>query len=157
MKKITFILFALVAGTTFAQTTVSSTAEIIEAITFEETSDLSFGRVDNTAGFVTIEATPAGTASGKTQVGGSTSSAALKVSGAISETYSITLSTTATLTETGGNTLPVTSINHNASTSPSLDGINGEDTFNIGGTLTLAGGETPGTYSGNIDVTVSYN
>ncbi len=155
MKKITFILFALIAGTTFAQsTTVSTAAEIIEAITFTEIAGLNFGKVDNTAGSVIISTT-GGVTGTKTQVsGGTTSAAELTVSGAANETYSITVPTTTTLTGPG-TALNVTGLNHNST--GNLDATTGEETVNIGGTLTVPGGQTIGAYSGTISVTVSYN
>lgn len=155
MKKITFILFALIAGTTFAQTNITSSAEIIEAISFVENSGLNFGKVDNAAGTVII--TPAGGVSGKTQIsGGSAVAGKLTVSGEAGEAYSLTVSETATLTAPTSETMDVTAINHDAAALPVL-GENGDDIVNIGGTLTVGANQTAGTYTGTISVTVSYN
>jgi hypothetical protein len=49
MKKITFILFALIAGTSFAQNSrlklkALVNAEIVSPITIEKAIDLNFGR-----------------------------------------------------------------------------------------------------------------
>ena len=153
MKKITFILFALIAGTTFGQTTISSSAEIIEAISFVENSGLSFGKIDNAAGTVTI--TPAGVITGKTQIsGGSALAGKLTVSGEAEEAYSLTVSETAVLTGPSSATMNVSAINHNAS--EILD-ASGDEIVNIGGTLTVGEGQAAGTYEGTISVTVSYN
>jgi len=153
MKKITFILFALIAGTTFAQTTITSAAEIVEAISFSETTGLNFGKVDNSAGIVTI--TPAGVVSGKTQVfGGSTSAASLLVSGSADENYSITVSETASLAGPDSATLSVSGITHNATETLS---DTGEETVKIGGILTVDADQAAGNYTGTISVTVSYN
>ncbi|HSM62882.1 MAG TPA: DUF4402 domain-containing protein, partial [Gillisia sp.] len=67
MKKITFILFALIAGTTFAQNTANdaaiTTAEIVSPLSITKNRALNFGRIiGGTAGggTVTIAATDAG-------------------------------------------------------------------------------------------------
>lgn len=153
MKKITFVLFALIAGTTFAQTNVTSSAEIIEAITLTENAGLNFGKIDNTAGIVDI--TPGGVVTGKTQVaGGTTSAAALTVSGAPDEAYTITVPLTASLSGPSSATLSVTGIEHNST--QTLDAL-GNETVNIGGTLNVGTDQTAGSYTGTISVTVSYN
>lgn len=153
MKKITFILIALFTGTAFAQTNVTASAEIVEAITLTENVGLSFGKVDNTAGTVIINSdnSVAGT---KTQItGGTTSAAELTVSGSKDENYTITVPATTTLSGPGAD-LNVTGLSHNAT--QTLDS-NGKETVNIGGTLTVPNGQTSGSYSGTISVTVSYN
>lgn len=153
MKKITFIMFALIAGTTFAQTTVSSAAEIVEAISFTENTGLNFGKVDNTAGIVTI--TTDGVVSGKTQIaGGTTSAASLAVSGEAEEAYTITVPTAATLNGPSSATLSITDVDHNSSLVLDADG---KETVNIGGTLNVGANQTAGAYTGTISVTVSYN
>lgn len=153
MKKITFILFALITGTAFAQTTVSTAAEIIEAITLTENAGLNFGKIDNTAGIVDI--TPGGVVTGKTQVaGGTTSSAQLTVSGAPDEAYTITVPGTSSLAGPSSATLSVTGIVHNST--QTLD-ASGNETVNIGGTLNVETDQIAGSYTGTISVTVSYN
>ncbi|SDL14170.1 protein of unknown function [Salinimicrobium catena] len=154
MKKITFILLVLLTtGTAFGQTTVSTAAEIIEAITFTEASGLNFGKVDNTAGTVIIDfdGTPSGT---KSQItGGSPSAAVLNVTGEASESYNIILSSTATLSGPGPD-MNVTEIAHDAN--QTLD-VDGKETVNIGGKLTVGTNQIAGSYSGSISITVSYN
>lgn len=154
MKKITFILLMLISGTVFGQTTVSTTAEIIEAIKFTEVTGLNFGKVDNTAGTVIIDF--AGAASGtKTQItGGTVSAAELTVTGEPDEAYSITVSPTATLSDGGSGTMNVTAISHDAT--ETLDS-SGNETVHIGGTLTVGASQTTGSYTGTISVTVAYN
>lgn len=151
MKKITFILLALISGTAFGQSTVSSSAEIIEAISFVENTGLNFGKVDNSAGTVTIAFD--GTSTGKTQIaGGTTTAGDLTVSGEPNEAYNITVSGTATLN--GPGTMNITGITHNGT--GSLDAA-GDETFQIGGVLNVGDGQATGTYSGSISVTVAYN
>ncbi|MFD0975657.1 DUF4402 domain-containing protein [Salinimicrobium gaetbulicola] len=155
MKKITLLLLMLISGTAFGQTTVSSAAEIIEAIKFTEVTGLNFGKLDNTAGTVIIDyaGTPTGT---KTQIaGGVVSAAELTVTGEPDEAYSITVGETATLTESVSSaTMDVTGITHDAN--ETLD-ASGNETVHIGGTLTVGASQTTGSYTGTISVTVAYN
>lgn len=154
MKKITFILLVLLTGTAFGQTPVTSSAEIIEAITLTEVTGLNFGKVDNTAGTVIIST--AGVVTGtKTQIsGGTTSAAELTVTGEPNEAYTITVPTTTTLSDGGSATMDVTGIDHNAT--QVLD-ASGNETVNLGGTLTVGATQTTGSYTGTISVTVAYN
>lgn len=154
MKKITFILFAFIAGTAFGQTTIDSSAEIIAAISFEENTPLNFGRVDNTAGTVGIST--AGAVTGKTQIpGAGPTPGKLTVTGEPNELYFFTVSETATLTEAASSQIMnVQAIVHDAT--EKLDDL-GKEVVIIGGELTVTEGQATGTYFGTISVTVSYN
>ena len=106
------------------------------------------------AGTVTI--TPAG---GRTLVNvigwvGSFNAAGFSVTGEGSQTYAITLPSSATLTS-GGNTMTVDTFTHDAGGSPTLSG--GSDSFNVGATLQVGGSQAAGVYSGTYAVTVNYN
>jgi len=81
-------------------------------------------------------------------------SGAFSVTGQGTSTYSITLPTTIALTS-GANTMTVSALNHNAGLTPALAA--GAATFKVGGTLTAAGGQATGTYTGSYSVVVNYN
>ncbi len=155
MKKITFILLALLSGTAFGQSTVSSSAEIIQAISFSENKGLNFGKVDNGAGTVIIGTNGSTNGGTKTKqiAGGAPGPADLTVKGEPDEAYNIIVNPLTTLSGSGSS-MDVIDINHNGT--GILDAA-GEEIFQIGGTLKVNAGQATGTYTGTVSVTVSYN
>lgn len=157
MKKITFILFALIAGTAFGQNAVSQanvSAEIIEALTLNKNRDLNFGQIiaGNGAETVTIAATPAGTRTISTGANapGITPTSAMFTITASDYTYTITMTDT-DLSGTDLTTMLLTPVS-------SLGGAStGDKILYIGGELDVAASQEVGSYTGQVEVTISYN
>ena len=160
MKKfvIAAVAVALSSGSAYAATANgSATAEIVQAITLTHTptASLNFGMIDaGTGGSVTVTSTGTGTAGGgATLVLGSTNTAdAFTVSGSPLRTY--TISTAAGTVTSGLNSMSFT-------TTPSaptgaLAAITGTGAFTVGGTLTVAGAQPTGSYTGSYVATVLY-
>jgi len=161
MKKITFILFALIAGTTFAQNSANETAtvnaEIVETIGITSAGALNFGKftTGTTAGTVVIAplATPTRVFTPTNMEIGAFSTFGVPtftVTKDDNATYSIVLTDT---NPTDG----TTSLNlNNLTHSLSSDGGNTATEFTVGGTLNVPSASTPGTYTGEVSVTVTY-
>ncbi len=135
----------------------AATAEVVAPITLEHVSGaaLNFGTftTGDAGGTVVVDLAGVGTATGEvTLLAGSVEAAdAFNVSGDANRSFSIT-------TAGGSVTNGSDSMNFNTSadTSGALDAA-GAAAFSVGGTLTIAGGESAGTYTGSYDVTVAYN
>jgi hypothetical protein len=160
MKKITFILFALIVGTGFAQNNAQGTAEafaeIVSPITISETgSDLNFGKIakDGTAGTVIIGLDGNRTGTASVIPDSETTAAGFTVTAAASTPFIITLPNSVTLTGTDG-TMIVDEFNHNLGDNPTGTGSN-QDLL-IGATLNVGASQNEGLYSGTINVTVAY-
>jgi hypothetical protein len=126
-------------------------------ISISNTGSLNFGKAapTGTAGTVTITAAGARSAVNVDLFGGGTVGAAgFSVTGYNSQTYAITLPSSATLTS-GGNTMTVDTFTHDAGGSPTLAA--GSDSFNVGATLHVGASQAAGAYTANFTVTVSYN
>lgn len=163
MKKITFILFALIAGTTFAQDSKSATAnaaaDIVSPIGISAQQDLNFGKVaNNTAGTVVIS--NEGVVTGLSQIGGSApKAAAFDITAANGFAYTITLpGSDIELTHSNGtgtnDIMIVNNFNHNATTTT---GSGSAQEIGVGATLNVDASQATGNYTGTFDVTVSYN
>jgi len=158
MKKITFILFALIAGTTFAQDSADAltSADIVSPITIVKTVNFNFGQVSNAGGTVIIatDNTVTGTA---TKVGTITpTAAAFTVNATDQYTYAVSLPADVTLvnqTGSGNEEMTVNALGDDSS----LKGTGSDETFGVGGTLTVGSSQTPGYYKGTMTVGVSYN
>lgn len=160
MKKITFILFALIAGTTFAQESASGEAtafaDIVSPITITKNTDLNFGRIaNNETGTVVVASDGTYAASSLDQINGGASptAATFIVNAASGFAYSVTLPSTATLLN-GENSLTVNNFTSNAGETPTGNGS--DQTVGVGATLNVTTGQPTGVYSGNFEVTVSY-
>ena len=172
MKKLTLIFaVAMIALTskTFAQDrqeateTASSTATVITPISLTNVSGINFGTiaVDATApGTVIIASDATYSTTGLVTVTAETTPApaTFTVSGQDTYAYNIVLPTTDIILSdeaTTANTMILNAITSNASGSTGT----GAETFNVGGTLNVAGGQTAGTYTNadELSVTVYYN
>lgn len=174
MKKIKFLVAVVaVMGFTadaFAQQTSSATANtsatIIQPIAIVKTADMNFG---NVAVHTTNNGTVVlGTSNNRSSTGGVTlpvatpgtvTSATFDVTGAANYTYSITLpSSPVVLDDNNGHNMNVTTFVSNPTPTGTLD-ANGEETISVGATLTVTGGQAPGTYESDQDfaVIVNYN
>jgi len=167
MKKITFILFALITGTTFAQDSASETAtvnaEIVMPISIENSRGLNFGRLIGTAGTATIATTATGERTGDSDVlaatgKGSTApqSGLFAINAADEYTFSIKLDAPENLQiGTEGATLAITFAHNLAATGNAGSGTT-EIPLYLGGTVTLVDQQSEGSYSGTVGVTVAY-
>ncbi|MFK4004563.1 DUF4402 domain-containing protein [Qipengyuania sp. NPDC077563] len=135
----------------------AATAEVVAPITLAHQTGaaLDFGTftTGTNGGTVTVDLTGAGVATADvTLIGGSVEAADLfDVTGDVNRSFAI--STTPGSVSNGTDTMNFTT---SAPASASLNG-SGAASFAVGGVLTVAGGESSGSYTGTYDVTVSYN
>ena len=156
MKKITFVLFAFIAGTAFGQESANATvsADIVSPITIKSNGDnLNFGKVlKSTGGTVTVS--PDGTRNGTNSIiveSSAFSAATFTINAA--EAYNFTIAIPDITLNNGTDDLEVTDFNHNLS---SLEGTGTDLPFNIGGTLNVETTDSDGAYTGTVTVTVAY-
>ncbi|MFN4764068.1 DUF4402 domain-containing protein [Gillisia sp. Q332] len=171
MKKITFIFFALIAGTGFAQFTQESAegtadvnAQIVSPIEITNGTALNFGSINGTAtgGNVNVSTTGARTFDNPDMVittATAITAAAFEITAALDYSYSISIPATS-LTGTGV-AMPITFINSLGSTdaaglTQNVVGTGTTQNLNVGGVLTVGDGQTLGAYSGTVKVTVAY-
>lgn len=142
----------------------TTSATIITPISISKTTDMNFGNVAvqaATAGTVLLA--PGGT---RTQTGGVTlpatagtvSAAAFEVTGQANYTYSITLPTSVTISNS--DTTPATMTVDTFTSTPTPTGTlsaGGAETINVGATLNVAAAQAGGTYSNTTDLTVTVN
>jgi hypothetical protein len=168
MKKL-LVIAVLALGFTSAKAqqtsnaTADASATIITPISISKTADMNFGNiaVSASAGGTVILA-PAGT---RTTTGnvtlpattGSPAAAAFTVTGQGNYTYSITLPSSATLSDGQSHTMSVGSFTSTPSSTGTLS--SGTQNITVGATLTVAAGQATGTYttSSPFTVTVNYN
>ncbi len=177
MKKLIIFFAAIVMIVGFSTKVMAQATEntaagatIITPISITETAAFNFGTM------AVLAATPGtcvlSTQGVRSQTGGvnlsvqapTAANAAYDVTGAVSTTYAITLPGSITVTETLGGieTMSIgTLLARPASAGAdqltgTLDG-SGDDSFTVGGTLTVAAAQLVGTYTGTFDVTVAYN
>jgi hypothetical protein len=162
MKKITFILFALIAGTTFAQNSAfdsaTASAEIVAPISVTwNNAVLDFGLIaqDVANGDVVIDVNGARTIPAAMKVGVNTgySVPTFTVSHGNDLAYGVETSITQpTAPAAGGLTLKTVTTSLASTTTTTAD------SFQIGATLSVLAGTTVGQYNdGAIKVTVTYN
>jgi len=165
MKKITFILLALISGTAFAQdasATATVNAEIVTPIEITEGTDLNFGSIVaagggnvrvNTAGTRTFSNNDMDVATATT-----ISAASFNVTAADQYSYSISIPSIV-LTDVAGDgaDMPV-SFTHlvNGQSDGNATGSGIAQELLVGGLLTVASGQTEGVYDGEVTVTVAY-
>ena len=147
---------AFAAGNTASGSGVA-TATVIAPITLTHTSGaaLGFGKfTTGTGGTVVVSAAGAGSVTGDvTFVTGSANSAdAFTVAGDAGRSF--TISTGTGNVSAGGGDIPFTT---SASAATGTLDTAGAASFTVGGTLTLAGTEPAGDYSGSYTATVTYN
>jgi hypothetical protein len=156
---------SLTTGANAATTaTAGATAEILSSINIVKDTDLDFGQIAvNGAGTVKIDtgATPADTCSANLVCAGTKTRAGFTVTGARNLGVLVTLPSSAvTLTGSGGGTMSLgsfTSYFPTGTTLTAASGTIGTTTIDVGGTLTVAAGQTTGVYTGSFDVSVAYN
>lgn len=135
-------------------------ATVVEPLTLTKVDDLDFGTFtvdDVTAGTVVMAPNDSRSATGGvTLVLADVGQAAeFDVAGDPNRAFTVTLPPNSTIELSGpGANMPVDDFMHDSG--EMTDG-SGNDTFHVGATLSVAGGQTPGSYSGSFDVTVEYN
>ncbi|TVZ28392.1 uncharacterized protein DUF4402 [Gillisia sp. Hel_I_86] len=160
MKKITFVLIALITGTTFAQNSKTATApvnaEIVSPIGITRDTDTSmdFGKFTTS----TAAATVVLSANGATRTFSATDMEiaaygtfdvpAFTVTKDADALYKVAMS----VTTQPGTEMTLTNLTHTLG----ADGANDESTFSIGGTLNVPADATAGAQSGLVSVTVTY-
>jgi len=166
MKKLVFLfaglfLMAISAESVRAQdhatATANAAATIVTPISITKTVDLNFGAIvpSDAAGTVTV-----GTDNSISGTGGVTlipqlgahSAASFTVNGAIGALFYVTLPGDVTISSA---TESMTVSDFTSSATGALDASGAED-FNVGATLAVAASQSPGTYEGTFDVTVTY-
>ncbi|MBZ9729017.1 DUF4402 domain-containing protein [Salegentibacter sp. JZCK2] len=155
MKKITFILLALISGTAFAQesATAIAAADIVSPLSITVTQDLNFGKVSNNIEGDVIIATD-GTFTGLSQIGNTTPTAAIfSVTAADGYRYNVTTPGSANLVS-GANSITVDAFTDNAGAEPT--GTGNAQTIGVGATLNVAANQPTGNYTGTFDVSVAY-
>lgn len=174
MKKSTLIALSVVAvaallvpaGSAMAQSASaagSATATIVRPLTLAASDTLRFGNiaVGTTGGTVTI--TPANVLSfsgDSTPISGlPTGPASFNVTGASSLGFSISLpSTSTTITNgTAAQDMTVSPLTLSAASGTLSSAALGLASFTVGGTLTVAGSQAAGNYTGTFNVMVAYN
>lgn len=131
------------------------------SLSVSKTQDLSFGALvaGSTGGTVVVTAAGNRSKTGGVTLftqGGTVSAAAFTVSGgpaSTSCTLSLPADNTATLSRTGGGSMPLTGFTSSVGSSLSLN-PSGAGSFAVGATLNVAAGQTPGSY-GPADFTVT--
>ena len=161
MKKITFILFALIAGTGFAQGTsdedsgiATVNAEIVSPISIEDGSDLDFGRIIGNEDGGTVTVSTAGARTGDNDLLDPTNegqAASFDITAADTYNYSIAIPDI-TLTGDGDNM----AVNFDSSLGNASVGEGAVQTLNVGGDLTVNASQAEGAYTGEVTVTVAY-
>lgn len=173
MKKTILNLFAIgmivaFSNSAMAQNTANSdataSATIIAPIAINKTSDLIFGTVINNSGTITLDTNGAVSSLDNALIGNdiTTAAAAFGVIGEIGYTYAIILPETATLSDTGVETMIVNNFtchsatNNNALLAGTLNGT-GTDIVTVGADLIVGASQVSGDYTGTFNVIVSYN
>lgn len=147
-----------------ASATASSSSTVVTPITITKSADLAFGKfAAGTGGTVTVSTSGARTVSGAvTGMSSTTTAAKFDVAGETGATYTITLSGTTVLTS-GTDTMAFVAISDLTGANATSGGVTngtltaGAQSIYVGGTLTVASGQAPGTYTGNVIASVDYN
>ena len=165
MKKITFILFALIAGTTFAQdsddATATVNAEIVSPISIEDGTALNFGTINGTGTGGTVSVTTSGIRSFSNSDMAITTATAITaakfdITAADTYLYSISIPDIDLAPTSGtGDDMAVT-FEHSRTAIADRTGSGSVQELNVGGTLTVNNAQEAGSYDGTVTVTVAY-
>lgn len=165
MKKITFLLFALIAGTSFGQTsatdsgTATVNAEIVSPISITPVgSNLDFGRIiGNTAGGTVTVSTAGLRTSDNSDLLAPTAentiqAALFQVTAATTYKYSVTIDDI-TLTGSGD---PMAVTFTSSLGNENVVGTGAPQDLTVGGALAVNASQEEGKYSGTVTVVVAY-
>ena len=145
-----------------ASATATATAEILQSLTLTADTPLDFGQIAaNTGGTVTVKADSTNSQTGTLVWTGTRVPAGFTVTGTKGASVVVTLPTVASTLYLGGNTaspnkMVLDSFSVNPVAGMQLDVVTGKAQFDVGGRLTVASAQTPGTYSGTFAVSVEY-
>ncbi len=160
MKKITFILFALIVGTGFAQESAigqaTVNAVIVSPISIESSGVLDFAKIARTTagGYITLSPTgvPTFEDSEMEIVSNTYTVPTFTVSAEEGETYKVVTAGGVLNGTTTGDEITLRDI----TTSLSGNTGNSDTSFTVGGTIDVGATQGSGSYSGQLSVTVSY-
>jgi Mat/Ecp fimbriae major subunit len=152
-------LVAVTIGATSANAataTANATANIVQAITITETSDLDFATIVPGAAASTVAVSSAGVrncGAGLT-CSGTHSAGAFSVTGTASMpvVYGVDASTSLT---SGANSMTLTGLTLSAA--GGTLSVGGTATFSVGGTLNVGANQAAGVYNGTYNVSANYN
>ncbi|HSI71307.1 MAG TPA: DUF4402 domain-containing protein [Gillisia sp.] len=163
MKKITFILFALIAGTTFAQNTAEGTATvnayIVSPIGVSTSDNIDFGKIVRTVDGGTVEIPTDGGARiipAAMDISSTSSAATFTVTAEENTSYSISIPQLELKNSDDETQIMIVDFTHNLGEGENQSTGNTVEEFVVGGKLTVNGDQAVGTYSGTATVTVSY-
>ena len=162
MKKITFILIALVAGNAFAQNSESGTADVnavlVSPISIEKgTNGLDFGSFTKSEVTATVTVDSEGTRTFSqtdmvVSTGNTPTAADFNVTFGDGETYTVSTAVTQNPKNSDSETLTLKDL----TTSLSSESGNTASSFTVGGTLEVPTTATADSYTGEISITVTY-
>jgi spore coat protein U-like protein len=161
------ILVALVAsapGWSADSASATASATILAPMTISSATNLSFGSFDaSRAGTVTVDTAGNRSASGVTLSGGTPAAATFSIAGQAGLSYNIAYTGTSATLSNGSDAMGLSIVSDlggaasSAGETVSSGTLNaGPTTLRVGGTLTVQAGTPPGSYNGNISVTVQY-
>ena len=151
-------VLALGLGTTTANAATQSgtaTANIVSAITIQQTAGLNFGTIVPAAAAANVSVDSAGvrTCAASLTCSGTPAAGAFTATGTPSQGVTITTDASTTISS-GGNNMSVTAIAPSTGTATLSAG--GTASFTVGGTLNVNANQAAGVYSGNYNVNVNY-
>lgn len=143
-----------------ASVSASASANVVQALTITQTNGMDFGdvSVSGADGTVVLEILGGRTATGGADVltGGGETLGSYTIIGEDTKAYTISYPASVLLTEDGGgpDTMTVDTFVDNADgTAAASPG----EPFDLGATLRITNGQTPGGYSGSYTITVNYD
>jgi spore coat protein U-like protein len=164
MKKITFILLALISGTAFAQNTAEGTATvnalIVSPIGVSTSDNIDFGKIVKTeAGGTVVIPTNGGerVISDAMDIASTPATAAtFAVTAEENTTYSVSIPQLTIKNTTDETQTMTVDFDHSLNEGSNSSTGNTAATFVVGGTLNVGGNQKAGSYTGTATVTVSY-
>lgn len=154
------IAIVTATGTSAATGTALINADVLPTSSISASVGLNFGELTagTTAGTVTVGPDGARTSAGGVGINSSSisSPATFRLVGAPNGTFDVILPASVTITDPNGNAMVVDRFQSQPAGSGVLD-ASGEQVLAIGGTLNVSANQVFGTYSGVMNVTITYN
>ena len=146
------------SAVTAATVTANAAANVVEGLIISENNGgMDFGDVSEAGlGTVILDTGGGRTATGGADVlvGGGEQAGQYRITGEDGKAYTITFGA-ATISEGGGDTMTVDTFVHTADGTAAAAPAG--ELFDLGATLHIGAGQTPGGYSGTYTITVEYN